>query len=180
MVAPTYPVRCECGATLQVPGAAAGTTRTCRCGRAVEVPTLARLKTSVGEATVSADLELEHLVAAGALPLEQECVTCGRQTSHCAVVSVVCERPEETGHVPLWQQVLLFTVSLWLYVLQMMTKRTEVHGRNVAFQLPVRVCPGCAEGLTTKAAVRDVLTRTPVYERLLGKYPHAQVTLVSR
>jgi hypothetical protein len=176
MAAKTYPVGCECGATIHVPGTSAGTTFTCQCGRQVEVPGLARLKASVGQAVLSADLELQHLTAAEALPLEKDCVICGRTTDDQVAYRVVCERPETKGRVPLWQQVLLMGLSPLLYVFHMSGQRVEVHGRDVAFRLPVRVCEGCAQTLTTPAAVRDAMDETPVYARLFDKYPDAKIS----
>jgi hypothetical protein len=178
MSATTYPVPCACGATLDVPGSAAGTAVTCRCGRSVEVPSLAALKSAAGQPVLSADLELQHLVARRALPLERDCVLCSVPTDHAVPISVVCERPEETGHVPVWQQLLLMWVSIVLWAAHMASRRHEVHGRDVAFHLPVRVCEPCGVGLSGTAALRDALARTPVYDRLLQKYPHARLSRV--
>ena len=177
-MAATYPVPCACGATLEVPGSAAGTSVPCRCGRAVEVPSLAQLKASVGQPVLSADLELEHLLARRALPLERDCVLCGVPTEHQVPVSVVCERPEDKGHVPIWQQILLMWFSIVLWAAHMASRSHELHGRNVAFELPVRVCEECGRRLSGTAALWDALARTPVYARLLGKYPHAAVSRV--
>ena len=175
-MATTYPVRCECGATLQVPGTAAGTIQTCRCGRAVAVPSLVRLKASAGEAVVSAELELQHLLLNGSLPLEQDCVVCDLPTNQQTVFAVVCERPEEKGQVPVWQQFLLIWISPLLYLWHMASRRTEVHGRDVSFRLPVRVCEACRPSLRGRGATFDALCHTPVYARLLEKYPHASIS----
>lgn len=174
----TYPVVCECGATTQVPGSAAGTTVACPCGRAIQVPSLARLKNAASESAASADLQLEHLTRAGRLPLEAQCVVCGRDTDDTITCDVVCERTEVKDTVPWWQQAMLLWLSFWLYLMQMATRRVEVHGRDVQFRLPIRVCPPCAQSATGAAGVRELLARTPLYADLLRKYPHAKVTRI--
>ncbi|HET6572501.1 MAG TPA: hypothetical protein VFG68_02785 [Fimbriiglobus sp.] len=175
MAAKTYPIGCECGATIHVPGTSAGTTFTCKCGRQVEIPGLARLKASIGQSTVSADLELEHLTAARALPLEANCTNCGRETTNEIAFSVVCERPEDKSGGSFWYQVFFIWFSPLLYMMHMATRQSEVHGRNVVFRLPVRVCETCQPSLNSQSAIRDTLRQTPVYARLLDKYPHARI-----
>jgi hypothetical protein len=176
MAATMYPVACECGATIQVPGTAAGTTVTCQCARKVDVPTLARLKASVGQSAISADLELEHLAATGALPLESNCTICGGETTNKVAFSVVCERPEDKSGGSFWYQVFFIWFSPLLYMMHMATRRSEVHGRNVVFRLPLRVCETCQPSVNSRSAIRDALRRTPVYARLLDKYPDAKIS----
>src|SRR5579885_2212251 len=110
MAPATYPVKCDCGATLEVPGTAAGSNVACRCGRSVEVPSLARLKASVGRSAVSAEFELEQLLVTGALPVEHDCVLCGRRTDHTATYTVTCELAEEVGAIPTWQWVAVIVM----------------------------------------------------------------------
>ncbi len=171
----TYPISCSCGSTLQVSGTEAGTTQTCICGSAVQVPSLAKLKAAVGEATVSADLKLQHLISENALPLESDCVQCHRPTMHTVRIQVECERPENKGGVALWRVVILWLICGWFQaILYQVSKRRDAdvtHGRNVAFDLPVRVCEECE----SSAADIDLLRATPLYSALLDKYPHADV-----
>ncbi|OWK41707.1 hypothetical protein [Fimbriiglobus ruber] len=176
-MATTYPVACECGATLLVSGGAAGTQIPCQCGRTVDVPTLGCLKSSVGEAAISPDFELEHLISSGDLPLESRCVVCELDTTHEREFAIVCERPEEKGSVPFWQQLLLIWISpiIFLMHMTMTSRRIETHGRDVAFRLPVRVCEECVGTLNATSAIRNALEVTPVYARLLKKYPHARI-----
>jgi hypothetical protein len=176
MAVKTYPVGCECGATTHVPGTSAGTTFTCKCGRKLEIPTLAQLKASVGQSSVSADLELERLTATGALPLESNCAVCDRETTDKVAFSVVCERPEDKSGGSFWYQVFFIWFSPLLYMMHMATRPAEVRGRNVVFRLPVRVCVACRPSVNSRPAIRDALRRTPVYARLLDKYPDAKIS----
>lgn len=179
MAAKTYPIGCECGATIHVPGTSAGTTFTCKCGLRLEVPTLAQLKASVGQPPVSADFHLTGLVQAGALPLESDCVRCGVRTDSKATYLVICERPEATRAVmPTWQWVLYFLlgpISAAWSLFYLNTEGGEVHGREVTFRLPVRVCEECMRTLTTAGAVREAMCMTPVYARLFEKYPGSAI-----
>src|SRR5262245_25842314 len=88
----TYPVTCDCGATHHVDATAAGSKLACCCGCSVEVPSLVRLKANAGEASISADFEIEHLLATNSLPVEPNCYNCDIATTHCRHVLTECER----------------------------------------------------------------------------------------
>jgi hypothetical protein len=176
----TYPVPCACGATLEVAGSAAGTTVPCRCGRSVEVPSLVRLKASVGQASVSADFEIEQLLVAGALPVESNCVLCHRPTSNQAKYLVTCEvATVDAGEMPWWQKILVVmafgVIGFGVYG-GWQVRRPSVRGRDVILPLPIRVCPDCVETLTTTKAVRAAMQETDVYARLFEKYPRAAIS----
>jgi hypothetical protein len=179
MAAKTYPIGCECGATIHVPGTSAGTTFTCKCGRQVEIPGLARLKASVGQPPTSPDFHLANLVQAGALPLESDCVLCSVRTDNKAVYLVVCERPEVgTPVMPVWQWVIYIALNIlapWKLFFLTAGEEGAVHGRDVTFRLAVRACETCVQTLTTAAAVRAAMCKTQVYARLFEKFPGSAI-----
>ncbi len=176
----TYPVRCECGKTHQVPGSAAGTNFTCDCRRTVEVPSFAKLKASVGESSVSIDLMLRHMLAHGELPVETDCAICQRITIHRHDVELECERSEylsqpKSGSA--WNEFRTFFFSgLFGHLMRAdrMSNETLV-GRDVVLRLPIRICKECEPDLKTAAEVRTVLNRTEVYRQLFARYPDARV-----
>lgn len=173
-----YRVTCGCGKTQDVTAGDAGSTIPCGCGRAVEVPSLGRLKASVGLPARSADLEVKLLLNDGSLPVETQCAMCDLTTTHQVFVWVECERRDAKEAMPYWQQVLGFGLFGWLLG-SLLVSRSErwsnLHGRDVAFDLPVRVCEDCAPDVRTVRAAREVLLRTDLYARLLEKYPHAKL-----
>ena len=87
-----YPVPCACGVVHEVSAGSAGSTFACECGKTVEVPSLVRLKASVGQSSVSADFELARILGTGRLPVEDTCGVCGLKTDYKLQVPVVCER----------------------------------------------------------------------------------------
>lgn len=174
----TYPVTCECGTVHDVTGGQAGSAFPCGCGKTVEVPTLGALKRSVGESAVSADLEIEYRLAEKSLPVEDECVLCDLPTADTLPVSVVCERSEVKSDVKWWYWVFL-PLGVWFVIGMLVAKlndRKRQLGRDVSFRLPVRVCEDCRPKVRTVADARDALRRSPLYARLLAKYPHAAIT----
>ncbi|MGL6096294.1 MAG: hypothetical protein ACRC7O_10925 [Fimbriiglobus sp.] len=175
-MAKRYSVTCECGQTTSVTGTAAGSRIACRCGKSIDVPSLAELKHAAGERAGSADFALTGLLLTGRLPLEQHCVLCDHVTDNKATYHVVCERPEVGRTLPGWQWALLLFLSpfAWAKLLSA-GDDAPVHGRSVSFRLPIRVCEFCVAGLTTHAAVRDAFCRTPVYTDLFEKYPHSLI-----
>ncbi len=173
----TYPVACACGTVHDVTGGQAGSSFPCGCGQAVEVPTLGALKRSVGESSVSADWEIEHRLADGSLPDEDECVLCDLPTADTLPVSVVCERSEVRSDIKWWYWLFL-PLGLWFVIGMLVAKlndRKRQLGRDVAFRLPVRVCESCRPKVRTAEEARDALQQSELYARLLAKYPHAAV-----
>jgi hypothetical protein len=175
----TYPVVCECGVTHPVAAGAAGSSFPCGCGKTVAVPSLVRLKASVGESGLSADFEIEGLLARGDLPLEPNCVLCDCATRDQLVVAVQCEREREKESVPVWARVAIFLMFGWVAGLLVVLRGdsgTRTIGRNLLYHLPVRVCQDCVLSVRSSASVREALRRTELYARLLEKYPHARVS----
>lgn len=169
----TYPVKCECGKEHAVTGGQAGSSFPCACRRTVEVPSLGALKRSVGQSSISADLEIEHRLDDGSLPLEDRCVLCGTTTRSKVVISVVCEQEEKKGGVR-WYHFLLSPLFA-LAALGLSGSAGRQVGRNVRFRLPVRVCRDCESRVQTATGAREALERSELYARLLVKYPHAAI-----
>lgn len=167
-----YPVSCACGTVHEVSAGSAGSTFACECGRPVEVPSLVKLKASVGKAAVSADFELDQLVGTSALPMEETCGACGAATAGVRHVNVSCERSEERQSTTWAWSPLALLAGAVRFVGERTTRRL---GRDVAYRLPVRVCDGCAARSWPRTEVRALLERTPLYARLFDKYPHAKV-----
>jgi hypothetical protein len=177
-----YQVSCECGRRLPVPGTAAGSRVPCRCGREVDVPALSALRREAGETSFPPEVLIEQLLLEGKLPEENWCACCEAETDHIVRFQVDCERVEsrEQGSA----MTAVFT-SLWLFFgwIAMVFARDEqtderVLGKNVAFELPLRVCPLCSQTVRGERAIRSALVRVPLYSQLLKKYPHAKVRLM--
>lgn len=180
----TYPVKCECGKVHQCPAGYAGTRFACPCGKTVEVPTLSVLRTTVIEGETSPETEVAARGRLGQLPLEEECVNCGRETDRVESVVLECERP--TSGFPVAAIVLgfvLFACLGWMGVLLWYVfgriRLRDVTGEYVAYELPVRVCGECGGELTTSAASMRAVLFTPLYARLVAKHPNAFVITCS-
>jgi hypothetical protein len=180
----TYPVKCECGKTQRVEGTLAGSVLPCPCGQSIQVPSLSQLKSSVGEAALSAEVRIEQMIRLGMLPEEKRCLMCGLYTEDVQHVWTVCERIEvqEPAIRNWWAHVLLILfVGLFFYVfiLLYLFRRYEekAHGRDVRLRLPLRVCRECDDDLDDPAILRNVVMKVPHYEELLEKYPDAELSV---
>jgi hypothetical protein len=164
-----YPVICACGRTHQVSGGEAGSRLSCGCGRTVEVPDLRTLRMAAGEPTIPPELAIEAMLQAGQVPGSEECVGCGAPTADVCHVLVQCERREWRAGG--WKVNPIY----WLFGV-FYAERTEARelGRNVAYQLPVRMCSPCARRLS-RSRTREALHKVNEYHQLLAKYPHASV-----
>jgi hypothetical protein len=178
----TYPVRCECGKTHQVPGSAAGSTIACDCRRTVEIPSYAKLKASVGESSVSADFVIPLMLANKELPVETDCVACCGKTDHQIDAMVICDQEQSKEKKSLtWYEILLLPFvtfsNLWLFVLAFRKRQGDVRkiGADVMFRLPIRLCEKCAPEVHTTSQIRSALSKTDLYRQLLDKYPMARI-----
>ncbi len=176
----TYPVVCDCGKTHQVTSGAAGSTLACVCGRMVEVPSLTALKASVGGEGLAPEMEIEGLLLARKLPLEPDCALCHRLTEDKFHCQVRCEAPTLKPPMSFWQYALALAFIPFVGVKALLTaallRDTGVlTGRDVSFRLPVRICGACMAELESWEVVTNAIRRTPVYARLLDKYPNSRL-----
>lgn len=175
----TYPVACECGMVHRVTSGSAGSALSCGCGRTVTVPEFSVLRTLVAEEATSPEVELDARSRLGQLPLESECVVCDEPTCESLGITVECERPVERPTIPVSATFALLLFG-WagLLVRAMIAPRmggTQMYGDHVLFHLPMRVCRACRETLTDPERAEKAVRHTPLYARLLARYPDAVV-----
>lgn len=180
----TYPVACECGVVHQCPAGYAGTRFACKCGKVVEVPSLSELRTLSGERTLSPEVEIQALVANDELPAEPDCGLCGCRTTDKLMLMAVCETPEApsvAGKVARSGCLIPF-FGIWGWIALAISLRDASNagpiGRRIEVRLPVRMCQPCASEVSSWEVVREVMRRTPVYRRLLDKYPDTSLATV--
>lgn len=179
MTQKTCPVPCGCGVVHPVASSAAGMRLSCSCGATVEVPSLVRLKASVGESAVSPDFEIEQRLRDGSLPVESCCVVCEESTENTRLVAVECERQETIEKNPLPMSILLWLLfGWWSFLFRPLIPGSETKsiGRDVRYRLPVRICCDCEQELETADGRRAVVRETALYARLLRKYPNARMS----
>src|SRR5262245_3182191 len=94
-----YRLPCACGAHITVNESAAGTTVTCSCGRAIDVPSWRELSAQSGRRApaLSPELVIQTLLSAGKVPFEAICARCGAETQDQVQVVADCERPQTKG-----------------------------------------------------------------------------------
>src|SRR6478672_689865 len=144
-----YTLQCDCGKTLQVPGAMAGGRVLCACRREVLVPSLSKLKGQSGNSAMSAEIRLDDMLRRGVLPQDATCLTCRKPTTSVVFCWTTCERPQvEREHG--WFQYIVRAVTFDLLGLaqdMIDTKGDAVHGRDLRYRLPLRICPDCTDQL---------------------------------
>jgi hypothetical protein len=176
-----YPVRCECGQTHQVEAPQAGSRFPCSCRREVIVPSLSKLKASAGETALTPDVRVQQMLDLGMLPEETRCLGCGKETTGVRYFWATCERAfvkKDASRV--WWVVLLGWLFLgwWSIILLLARARDDrVHGTDVSFRLPLRLCPECGPDLDRPGALRERVHDVPIYTELLDKYPNAELAV---
>jgi hypothetical protein len=174
-----YRLSCACGQQVTVNESAAGTTVTCPCGRAIDVPSWRELSIRSGRRApaLSPELVIETLLAAGKVPFEPICARCGAETDRQVQVMAECERVQVKGGGLSW---LTLTLSaLFLPVLIFYRKSQVAHGRDKVYWLPLPVCQPCQGQLPDEASLRRALQKVEVYARLLKKFPKARIRLAT-
>ena len=178
----TYTVTCECGKRHEVSTGDAGTTLNCSCGRAVSVPSLGVLRQQAGELGRSPEMILDSMLENGELPEDSFCVVCQARTDSVRYFEVECERVESVKVASLLSAVF-FVIYGWIWGLLAYASSlrkegtTPPRGRNVHYRLPLRICLVC-DSKRDAASNKELLCRVPVYEHLLKKYPHAEISAV--
>jgi hypothetical protein len=178
---PLYTFHCKCGAAHEARLTEAGTRRDCGCGKSIVVPSNVALKAMAGEDALSADFEIEKRYDAGELPLEPDCCQCFRPTDGVLKIRAECERQKIKKEYNSRTGCALFLVAgVWGVIINRMLasdeRNAKVVGRDVILIMPVRCCDACRRDLRTAAAGQKALERTPLYRRLLQKYPHARLS----
>ena len=151
-----FHVSCECGQDITVAASAAGTVRSCPCGRVVRVPALSELKRQAGLPAYnpSAALLIEHMLADRELPGTAMCVCCNDTTEDTIEVSAECEKvwirgPNDGASLV----VAFFLVGIWAFLLRQ--RDTQEFGRTLILRLPVRLCAKCQRTALRKWPGRD-------------------------
>jgi len=134
---------------------------------------------SAGEVVLSPEVRIEQMLQLGMLPQEDRCVICRKATSEKAYFWAACERAfvKQDPNRSLWVIIpawLLF--GWWFLLLLLLTREDQVHGTDVQFRLPLRVCSECRPDLTNTQTFHDAVYATPIYAELLEKYPDANLT----
>lgn len=180
----TYPVECECGKVHRCPAGYAGSRFACPCGKTVEVPVLSRLRAAKGQAALSPELEIQTLNTQNALPVERDCCLCGCDTTDTLMLLAICETPEApsmAGRVAKSGCLFPF-LGLWGWIALAIALRDTSNagpiGRRVEVRFPLRMCQSCAAEVSSWDVIREAMKRTPVYRRLLRKYPECQLSTV--
>jgi hypothetical protein len=125
-------------------------------------------------------MEIQALLLTGRLPLETDCAICHQGTTDCFYCQVRCEAPTAGKPALTWWQAVIaifFLHPLNLIIAAVTMKRdySEPVGRDVSFRLPVWMCKSCMSELESWDVVKASLRRTPVYARLLDKYPGSRL-----
>lgn len=174
-----FHVDCRCGRQVEVRAADAGGEVTCPCGNVNAVPSLSALRRRAGLTSYEGSIAgtIRRKLADGELPLGDLCARCGMPTEETLQCSIECERTSPRASDS-WATVLLgaFTgIGTWLQ-LQEQYLNTEVTGRELVVEAPLRVCADCRRRLrkrTRRNELRALLKTVPEYAELLREYPHA-------
>ena len=147
-----FSVSCDCGQSITVSEGSAGSNQKCPCGKIIQVPSLAKLRTQLGLPPVEPepDIEVLALVKAGALP-PGTCIGCGLEGTSVLPMEAVCEEmyAEHQGEVPVIFG--LFGIIILFFVtggrgFSRGPDDVQLRGRDVIVPVPGKVCDRCRMG----------------------------------
>lgn len=184
----SYPVTCECGETSPVVASEAGATFTCPCGRTVRVPTLSKLRASVGAADDYGSVleQIRRRIQLGELPSNEICPITGGPATATVWFEILCEREwsRRTG-LNHWQAFLLAFLGGWIGILLAMSGgdgARETVGSDVSLTAPLRLSPSGVEQVAVmrwQRSLKRAFSTTPIYKQLLQAYPQSKVVRVT-
>lgn len=175
-----FKLDCPCGREIAVAASDAGATVLCACGHSVRVPSLSELRISAGQEAIPLTIveRIRDALAAGDLPIGQNCAVSGRPTRDLMYFHVECERvsTREQGAVG-WLTTLFFFLSKHLWAVS--DGPIEEHGRQTGVEVPIRIDVEFHERLLagcSQRRLRDYLRQVPLYAELLEEFPSAVIT----
>lgn len=140
-----FQVTCECGKSTTVYEWSAGTQWTCDCGRLVTVPSLGKLRQSVGLSEVprSPAEIVRTKVQDQSLPV-CGCLLCGSSNAETVPLIAICEQ-ETTYQSSSSDQAsfALFGVLGGILFDRQRNRETRTIGRNVSVAVPIQLCDVC-------------------------------------
>jgi len=178
-------VKCECGNSVPVTAAVAGSIVSCRCGREISVPSLSQLRRAAGrdEYITNAVEVVRKALSTGELP-SASCIQCHCTTNRVVQCKVVCESTA-TKRTTFGDDGDLVSAFGRLFSPIWITKKTvvtEIHGRDTIVEPVFCLCEACQESvgnLRRQKTLYRLLRMVPQYEQLLQEYPKAKISLVS-
>lgn len=175
---------CECGYSLPISAASAGTLVPCRCGRQVKIPKLSELRRLSGQPVDSlvgiAD-RLRTMYLDKQLPPDRHCIHCQVKTDATLECWVECERARASS-AGAWENIfgalllVLSPVKGLMYHAVRNGSEVEAIGNDLVVRTPLAVCGNCLPAMNRKPMhIRDLLRSVPLYGELLEAYPGANV-----
>jgi|688.fasta_scaffold11056_7 hypothetical protein len=178
-----YHVPCECGMTVSVEVSKAGTTQTCFCGKAVQIPLMSALRRAAGQTPMPLNAleQFRLLIREGRLPDNVSCPITGEPVNDTVWLHVQCERVEvRDGRIKLWQHLLLALFTRVILVHR--SGRPEVYGRDTAVEVPLGINRSARSSFMAARGQRflkEALSCSPTYSQILREYPDAEVWLIN-
>jgi hypothetical protein len=177
-----YHVLCGCGKSLPVKTEEAGTTIRCDCGESVTVPSLSKLRSTVGLGAYESGAidTILRMLDEGILPWGETCAESGRPTRDVLPLHVQCERihaPADNTKV-----ILLALLVTPLALLGLRKDQREAVGRDTSVVVPLRLSRAYHRSLSrwgggSQRRLQRLLRTVPVYARLLDEYPNATIQI---
>ncbi len=183
----TFSLPCDCGNTLEVTAAEAGTDVVCSCGREVGVPLLSQLRQLAGQGAYETGTidTIHRMIRDGELPYGDICAISGFPTSDSYDLYVQCESRWIKGpgsgrnlfavlsvlFLPCW---MIWALVAWALLDE---KRREL-GRDRGVYIPLRVRQEHHQQLRrmrSQSKLRKLLRAVPIYATLLDEYPKARI-----
>jgi hypothetical protein len=171
-----YRFKCDCGREITVSQTAAGTLVDCACGRSVRVAFVGAATRPCWRGHSVAGFRGRATFACGA--------SAGRRRLHRLrphtgrEIALLDRLRTRTGRRPHPPTVVVGAAFHPVSSLLWRPSQRRKYGQDVVFPVPFPLCSACRPMVSSTEALKAVLRLTPVYARLLDKYPEAEVSLL--
>jgi hypothetical protein len=132
--------------------------------------------------TETPELLVKVMLREGRVPDGDECAGCAVRTDDVHHVRADCEKKEvrwiggDGGIAAVLVGLLFGPLFGWVTYKSRRTGEPREIGRDLTFQLPLRLCARCARRMRG-TALKKAMCQVPLYDRLLQKYPRARLSI---
>ena len=176
-------VTCECGIVYPVSLTDAGLPIDCKCGKSFYIPSLSKLRESVGESPIPLNTveTIQAMIHNGSLPSRDDCPYSSRPANETVFFRVQCEVPWSGESKPTHlQKVLLTMIFGWFGNLFIFLKSQETMecGRDTSIEVPLQISSDFRDKILrirNQSKLKALLSKTPIYARLLKEFPDATI-----
>jgi hypothetical protein len=175
-----FSVECACGRTIPIGASQAGSITRCECNADVRVPSLGRLRESVGRDRYESSISdtIHRMIQSGALPSRDTCAITRKPTEDVIELDIVMPRFFKTNENA--DKIAILFIGLLGALLLAAIRRPKFQEEGaLTIRVPILVARRYHPKVRRMGQRRlfRLLQTIPIYAELLNENPHSRITI---